>query len=64
MIFSRTALLLGDDGLARLAAARILLAGIGGVGSYAAEALVRAGVGNLTLVDADTIHPKIGRAHV
>jgi tRNA A37 threonylcarbamoyladenosine dehydratase len=57
MIFSRTALLLGDEGLARLAASRVLVAGIGGVGSYAVEALARAGVGSLTLVDSDTIHP-------
>jgi tRNA A37 threonylcarbamoyladenosine dehydratase len=57
MIFSRTAQLIGDDGLSRLSAARVLVAGIGGVGSYAIEALARAGVGNLTLVDSDTVHP-------
>jgi len=55
--FSRTALLIGDNGLARLADSRVLVAGVGGVGSYAVEALVRAGVGSLTLVDSDTIHP-------
>ncbi len=55
--FSRTALLIGDDGLARLTASRVLVAGVGGVGSYAVEALARAGVGSLTLVDGDTIHP-------
>jgi tRNA A37 threonylcarbamoyladenosine dehydratase len=55
--FTRTALLLGDVGLQRLAAARVLVAGIGGVGSYAVEALARAGVGSLTLVDSDTIQP-------
>lgn len=55
--FSRTALLIGDAGLQRLAAARVLVAGLGGVGSYAVEALARAGVGNLTLVDHDTVHP-------
>jgi len=55
-LFSRTSLLIGPDGLTRLAAARVLVAGIGGVGSYAVEALARAGVGSLTLVDSDFIH--------
>lgn len=55
--FSRTALLIGDDGLQRLAASRVLVAGVGGVGSYAVEGLARAGAGSLTLIDGDTIHP-------
>lgn len=55
MTFTRTALLLGDVGLQRLAAARVLVAGVGGVGSYAVEALARAGIGTLTLVDSDTV---------
>jgi len=51
----RTELLLGSDGLDRLARARVILFGVGGVGSYCAEALVRTGVGHLTLVDNDLI---------
>ncbi|GAB6158954.1 tRNA threonylcarbamoyladenosine dehydratase [Desulfotomaculum varum] len=53
--FSRTAMLIGETGLAKLAAARVLVFGIGGVGSYAVEALARAGIGELTLVDHDTV---------
>lgn len=54
-IFARTRLLLGDDGLARLAAARVAVFGIGGVGGYAVEALARSGVGALDLIDSDTV---------
>ena len=53
--FERTHILLGDEGLQRLAGAHIFLAGLGGVGSYCAEALARAGIGRLTLVDHDKV---------
>ena len=53
--FCRTAMLIGEAGLARLEAARVAVFGIGGVGSFAAEALARAGVGHLVLVDSDTV---------
>lgn len=53
--FSRTALLIGEAGLKRLAISRVAVFGIGGVGSFAAEALARAGVGHLVLVDHDRV---------
>lgn len=55
--FSRLRLLVGEDGIALLRQARVLLAGVGGVGSWAAEALVRGGVGHLTMIDYDLIRP-------
>ncbi len=54
-IFQRTQMLLGEDGMALLRAARVAVFGLGGVGSYVAEALARSGVGALTLVDRDTV---------
>lgn len=51
----RTQMLVGDDGLARLEAARVAVVGIGGVGAFAAEMLVRAGVGHLVIIDSDTV---------
>ena len=53
--FSRTQLLLGEDGMARLAAARVAVFGIGGVGGYAVEALVRSGVGTIDIFDDDKV---------
>jgi len=74
--FSRTALLLGKESVAQLAAARVAVFGVGGVGSFAAEALARAGVGAIDLIDNDTVslsnlnrqlvalHSTIGQAKV
>ena len=53
--FSRTEMIIGEQGIRRLAEAKVAIFGVGGVGSYVAEALVRAGVGNFVLVDDDTI---------
>lgn len=53
--FSRTELLLGREGVERLARAHVAVFGLGGVGGYAAEALVRSGVGTLDLVDSDRV---------
>jgi tRNA threonylcarbamoyladenosine dehydratase len=51
----RTARLLGEEAMARLGGAHVVVLGIGGVGTFAAEALVRAGVGRVTLVDGERI---------
>ena len=53
--FSRTRMLLGDDAMARLAAASVAVFGVGGVGGYVVEALARSGVGALELIDDDTV---------
>ena len=53
--FRRTAMLLGEDGMARLATARVAVFGLGGVGGYTVEALARSGVGALDLIDNDRI---------
>jgi tRNA A37 threonylcarbamoyladenosine dehydratase len=53
--FDRTARLLGDEAMERLASARVVVFGLGGVGSYAVEGLVRSGIGHLTLVDFDDV---------
>ena len=53
--FSRTELLLGREGMERLARARVAVFGLGGVGGYVVEALARSGVGALDLVDSDRL---------
>ena len=53
--FSRTQLLLGQDGMERLYHARVAVFGIGGVGGYTVEALARSGVGALDLIDDDRV---------
>ncbi|MDP3058614.1 MAG: ThiF family adenylyltransferase, partial [bacterium] len=53
--FSRTELLIGEEGLNILARSHVAVFGVGGVGSYAVEALARCGVGTLTLVDYDEV---------
>ena len=52
--FSRTALLVGDEGMEKLKNAKVAVFGVGGVGGYVVEALARSGIGTL----------EIGRAHV
>ena len=53
--FTRTEMIFGKDGMAKLFAARIAVFGIGGVGGYAVEALARSGIGKLDLFDDDKI---------
>ena len=53
--FSRTALLLGEEGVERLHGSRVIVFGIGGVGGHVVEALVRAGVGAIDIVDNDDV---------
>jgi tRNA A37 threonylcarbamoyladenosine dehydratase len=48
-------ILVGEEAIARLSNARVLVVGLGGVGSFAAEYLARAGVGHLTIVDGDSV---------
>ena len=53
--FERTGLMLGKEGMERLAASRVAVFGIGGVGGYVVEALVRSGLGAIDLVDGDFV---------
>lgn len=53
--FDRTALLVGEEAMERIANAKVILFGVGGVGSWVAECLVRTGVRHITLVDSDRV---------
>jgi tRNA A37 threonylcarbamoyladenosine dehydratase len=53
--FTRTHILVGDEGIATLASKHVFIAGMGGVGSYCTEAMARAGIGRLTLLDHDVV---------
>lgn len=74
--FTRTGLVIGEDGVERLQGSSVIIFGIGGVGSYVAEGLARAGIGGITLVDKDDVdvtninrqlpalHSTVGRSKV
>lgn len=53
--FSRTARILGQEGMARLYGARVIVFGVGGVGGHVIEALARCGIGTIDIVDDDTV---------
>lgn len=52
---TRSHRLFGDDGLARLLHAHVVVLGLGGVGGSAALALVRGGVGHISVLDGDAV---------
>ncbi len=52
---SRTELIVGREGLEKLAQKHVLVVGLGGVGSFAAEFIARSGVGQMTIIDEDTV---------
>ena len=51
----RLRVIMGEDGLARLEGAAVLVLGCGGVGSSCVEALARGGIGTLVIVDKDVV---------
>jgi tRNA A37 threonylcarbamoyladenosine dehydratase len=53
--FSRTELMIGRQGLAKLKNSTVAVFGLGGVGGYAAEALCRSGVGRIMIIDFDDV---------
>ncbi len=53
--FSRTQLLIGSEGIEKLAKSRVAVFGIGGVGGYTVEALVRSGLGTIDIIDDDKV---------
>lgn len=53
--FLRTELLLGKEGMKKLANARVAVFGIGGVGGHTVEALVRSGIGEIDIIDNDEV---------
>ena len=53
--FSRTELLIGQEGIEKLKDAKVAVFGIGGVGSFVVEGLGRAGIGYFIFIDDDKI---------
>ncbi len=53
--FTRTEMLLGQEKMEKLFAARVAVFGLGGVGGYTVETLARSGIGTLDLIDPDKV---------
>lgn len=53
--FERSELILGSEGMKKLAQSTVAVFGVGGVGSFAAEVLARTGIGEIILIDYDII---------
>lgn len=53
--FSRTKMLIGQEGIKRLQNAHVAVFGAGGVGGYVLEALARSGIGTIDIIDHDTV---------
>ena len=53
--FTRTEMLIGKEGIAKLKKSKVSIFGIGGVGSYVAEGLARSGIGSFVLIDNDKV---------
>ena len=53
--FIRSALLIGEDNIQKLADKTVMIFGCGGVGSYVIEGLARTAIKNFILIDNDTV---------
>ena len=49
----RSALLIGEEKIAKLKDAHVLIVGLGGIGSFAGEFIARSGIGTMTIIDGD-----------
>ncbi len=53
--FDRTALIYGEENVAKLSHKRVAIFGLGGVGGYVVEALIRSGIFYFDIFDADIV---------
>lgn len=53
--FTRTEMLIGNEGMEKLSNTKVAIFGLGGVGSFVCEGLARSGIGNFVLVDFDKV---------